>query len=358
MDEANIGFPEAEAIAVLTRSIEFRDKLSRVLSGSLLYHWESVPDEPLRIEKEFGACPSLVVVDGAWLHSPEDWAEIKTWPLKKELDLIEDDYLALPASVRAVSRLHGYRLRFAWKDCIIIVVLAQHQEPWCSQLYVRQGADRVVSCQVDWGKEFIRMLSKLRNDRRLRELPGRVEKLKVLVAENTVDVFLLLDALFGDFCEFQMALDDLGESLRDTQILSAESVDRDFRNGRYDAVIIDMALSVRQEDFAVRHLERNEAEHLAEQDTRELLGIVNDNLDGLAAVKRLRKISNRIPVCVFSNYIYHRGFRNMMRRYWGSRVYDSIAVFSKSPYGRSGLGEWLSRYAGLNRTRRTEKAPD
>jgi len=338
--------PTAERTVALTLNSGFYKKLAEIITGENVKQIKVLQDHPLEIERELDhKTPTLIVVDAMLEHSQEAWKNVMNWPFGKEIELQDKDFFVLPHCVQAVSRLSGFRSKGGWKNCLIIVVLHEEKKDYSTQLCLLLGADWVLS-RANWHKKLPDALNQLRDKRRFPDLDITQRKLETLVAENTVEVFLLLNILLEDFCNMEMSLDNHGQSLRESRKLSAESIVRDFMEGSYDAVIVDMALSTRQEDFAERYQYTQESDSLASHKAKELRGIVNDNLEGLVAVKHLREINSDVPICVFSNYVGHPGFFKVMQRYWGTRIFESISIFPKSPDGRSQLREWLKRHHG------------
>jgi hypothetical protein len=341
-----------ERIGVITRQADFLGEARRALPGATPFQIATIPDAPQILEKQLSGPPSLLIVDGNWQCDPQSWAKVQSLCLDAHDGLSDDETSRLPRSLWAVSRLSGFRLQAGWHACSIVLNYPEGVSPASIGLSRQLGADWVFHRSGAWQNEFARVVLGLRTRRPLS--PGRKVPLRVLVAENTVEVFDLLKAVLDDSCAYiRMSLDASDESLYETRSLKAESVVRDFQAGIeidgqtlcYDAVIVDMALSFRGEAFSVDVKQSGEGRELADRSAEDLCGIVNENLEGLVVVRELRRKAPELPICVYSDYVAHGGFRAVMRRFWGTRVFDSVAVFPKGPDGRRRLRSWLDRQA-------------
>lgn len=336
----------AERVLVLSSSTQFFKGIEQAVRGAHVDQLENLPEKCADLEGPSGQPPSLIVVDGMWQDNLSDWGSLMKQPLASKIrKLDDDDFETLPKCELAVTRLSGFRVKRAWRNCFIVLALPKQKAALFTDLSLHLGADWVLQRENEWEFNLTRVLSRLKNRQSpMMTATKRQQKLKVLVAENDIDVFALLNVVLGDFCHLVMSLNDPGQSLRDCRTLSAENIISDFTNGSFAAVVVDMALSDPQESFA-EYMRGSTVDNMSHEGFKR---IVEANLEGLIAVKELRKKNRRVPICIFSSYARNPIFKLFIRYYWGSHLYGSIAVFSKNPSGRSRLREWLVRHSGYN----------
>lgn len=335
-----------ERVVVFTSEPRFLKEVEQNISAACVKQVSTRPHHPSELEDETGQPPTLVVIEVQWESRTDDWEPLMRW-FSSGQDIRSAERLPdLPDCLASVSLLSAFRSKYGWGGCLILVVSFNKTGAPLIQLCHRLGADWVLPARTGWTKELGDVVLRLRRDKAAPRVHTQHSKLRVLVAENSVATFLLLDAMLSDFCQLVMALDDHGQSLQECRTLSAESIIRDFKESPYDAVIVDMALTVRQQDFAenLGFVSVGGVTLDSERDPFE--SMVDENLDGLVAVKLLRQANAKIPICVFSNYVGYPGFQDFLRRYWGS-WFDSIAVFLKSPDDRLELKQWLASHARL-----------
>ena len=182
----------------------------------------------------------------------------------------------------------------------------------------------------------------------LRELKERRERLtlRVLVAENHLDTFLLLDAFLMDFCALTLAVEDRNGCVRSCMKLSTSRVLEEFRAANYDAVVVDLALSPEQERVADRGVATpGLLRHLYLESTHRTL---MDHLHGLVVLRLIRQECPRVPMRILSNYVSHPQFLRHMIDAIGMEIFESIQVFTKDPEGRRQMRDWLHRLCGEN----------
>lgn len=285
--------------------------------------------------KDYG--PSIIAIDS--LLEDIDCEKLKQ--LQKlslnELLLYFKNKKNTPLFVKILRDLHLMRVRNNWSRCLLLVMV---EDPVGQLLHgLRQlGADRVITKRFPSKEYLINAISRIR---RLIPKNSETKRLNVLVAENHIDTFLLIESILSDFCDLKLAVDNKNGSMRDTAELSSKRIVQEFNEASYDAVIMDLALSINQEQQA-KYIEEDRIVGSRSFNSPDIKAQLMMHLTGLVAITLLRRVDERIPICVLSNYISQPKFRKILKRCLEEDdVFYSISFFEKDQRGRKNMRNWL-----------------
>ena len=285
-----------------------------------------------------GYGPSIIAIDSLLDDiDNENFQQLQKLSLN-ELILYVENRKNIPLFVKVLRDLHLFRVKNNWPRCLLLVMI---ENPDIQLIHgLRQlGADRVVGKRLPSNEELSNAICRIR-----KLIPQKSDKkrLNVLVAENHIDSFLLLESILLDFCDLKLAVENKNGSMRDVAELSSIRIVNEYYEGYYDAIIMDLALSIKLEYEAKNISERIIVGERSFNSLSAEAHVVG-HLDGLVATRRLREESGNIPICILSNYVSQQKFVNIIKRCWGPDVFNSIAIFEKDYRGRQKMKNWLKR---------------
>lgn len=332
----------AERVLIVTRNSRFESLVLEVCAQQRTWAVKGDCQVEMNceiIESSFsGKGPTIVLFDLTCHEEDRDQLNRLDELKLTEFNQYIGDGIGLPCNFTMLRQLDTLRRRNSWVRCLLVVFTSTYSVRIIQALQII-GADYIFKPEFPPAAKILDTLLSLRT---IIE-PKKKRKLKVLVAENHVDTFLLLQALLMDFCNLHLAVDHSNENLRSMARLSPATVVNKFRHDSYDAVIVDLALSPEQEKYGDSHYATFSGMQRA---SVSVTSAFEQNLHGLIVLQLLRKESRAIPICVFSNYVGQPKFRKLMRSWLGLDVFETIGVFTKDPDGRHGMCEWLNRLSG------------